>query len=134
MELLAAYQSELASTTREATGPRPSRPTRVTEDFLEILGGEPVRGRGITEEDLDPDGEAVVVLTHGFWQRAFGGDPGGLGATMVLDGVGPHRGGGPPGGLAASSRTGTDLILPLKPRAVLVHEPGQPTSSTGWVA
>ena len=35
----------------------------------------------------DPDGEPVVVLTHGFWQRAFAGDPEILGRTMLLDGA-----------------------------------------------
>jgi len=89
---------------------------RATEAFLEILGGQPTRGRGIRAEDLDPDAPDVVVLTHGFWERAFGGDPGILGQSMILDDV-PHTiVGVTPEGWRSFTRTETDLILPLKPQ------------------
>ena len=74
-----------------------------------------MRGRGITEEDLDPDGARVVLLTHGFWQRAFGGDPDVLGRTMMLDSA-PHTMVGIlPESWRALSRSGVDVILPLRP-------------------
>jgi len=115
MEMMAAYQRNSANYTG---GDRPESllTYRVTEGFLPILGGEPVRGRGITEEDLGPDSEPVVVLTNGFWERAFGGDPDVLGRTMILDGF-PHT---VVGILAENwrppARTGAHVILPLRPQ------------------
>jgi len=114
LELLGAYQSTLVNYTG---GDRPESLSclRVSEDYLEILGGEPALGRGITVDDLEPDAPGVVILSHGFWERAFGGRPDILGTTMVLDDV-PHTVVGllpeeweVPGG----SRR--DLVLPLKP-------------------
>jgi predicted permease len=34
----------------------------------------------------------VVILSHGFWQRAFGGDPGIVGKAITLNGVGQGTG------------------------------------------
>ena len=89
---------------------------RVTEDFLPLLGGDPIRGRGITREDLDSDGEPVVVLTHGFWQRAFAGDEEILGRTMLLDGAAHTVVGILPEEWRPTARSGTDVILPLRPQ------------------
>ena len=89
---------------------------RVSEDFLEILGGNPVRGRGIRKEDLDPNSEAVVVLTYGFWQRTFGGDANVLGRTLVLDGEVHTVAGVLPQDWQSLSRQEIDLVLPLRPQ------------------
>jgi putative ABC transport system permease protein len=115
MERMAAYQQNSANYTG---GDRPESilTYRVTEDFLPILGGEPVRGRGITEEDVHQDSEPVVVLTNGFWKRAFGGNPEILGRTMILDGLVHTVVGILPENWHPPARTGTDVILPLKPQ------------------
>jgi putative ABC transport system permease protein len=56
-----------------------------------------------------------VILSHGFWQRAFGGRPELLGATVVLDDV-PHTVVGIlPEGWEVPGGSRRDLILPLKP-------------------
>ncbi len=113
-ELLSAYQ---VNTVIYTGGDRPQSVSayRASADFLTILGADPVRGRGITEEDLHPDAEGVVVLTHGFWQRAFGGDPDVLGRTMTLDGVVHTVIGIIPEEWRTPSRAATELVLPLKP-------------------
>ncbi|MGD2122580.1 MAG: ABC transporter permease [Gemmatimonadota bacterium] len=115
LELLAAYRRNSAV---YSGGDRPESliSYRVTEDFLPILGGEPFLGRGITSEDLDPDGEPVVILTHGFWQRVFAGDEGVLGATMVLDGAVHTIIGILSGDWHPPARTRTDVVLPLRPQ------------------
>ncbi len=89
MAHLAAYQE---ATVAFAADERPESLAafRVSEDFLEILGGAPSLGRGLTDADLVPGAEAVAVLSHGLWERAFGGDPGALGRVVSLDGA-PHR-------------------------------------------
>jgi putative ABC transport system permease protein len=115
MELMAAYQRNSANYTG---GDRPESllTYRVTENFLPILGGEPVLGRGITEEDVHLDSEPVVVLTNGFWQRALGGDPEVLGRTMILDGLAHTVVGILPRAWRPPARTGADVILPLRPQ------------------
>jgi predicted permease len=63
---------------------------RVTDGFLPILGVEPVIGRGFTKEDDAPGAPEVVILTHRYWQSAFGGDPDIVGKSLVVYG-GPEE-------------------------------------------
>ena len=114
MELMAAYQG---TSVNHTGGSRPETLSayRVTDAYLKILGGTPALGRGIAARDLDPGGENVVVLTHGFWQRGFGGDPNILARTMVLDGVVHTVVGVVPAVWRSPSTSNPDLILPLKP-------------------
>jgi len=60
----------------------------VTHDFFPTFGVAPLYGRALAE--WDASGPPVVVLTHGFWQRHFGGSPQALGATLIMSGV-PHE-------------------------------------------
>ncbi|MYH49761.1 MAG: ABC transporter permease [Gammaproteobacteria bacterium] len=60
----------------------------VTEGMFErVLKVEPAHGRGFLPEEDIPGGAAVVVLSHGFWQRNFGADPSVLGRTLSLNEV-----------------------------------------------
>jgi len=65
-------------------GDRPERVsgTLVTAGFFEVLGVPPLLGRGFSPEEEQPGHDAVVVLSHGFWSRRFGGDPGVLGRAL----------------------------------------------------
>jgi len=62
----------------------------VEPEFEETLGVRPFLGRGLDASDAAPGAEPVVVLDHGFWRTAFGGDPGVLGRTVEVDGI-RHR-------------------------------------------
>ena len=57
----------------------------VTEGFFEVLGVGAAHGRTFLPEEFLP-GSGVVVLTHGFRERRFGGDAGILGRSLTLDG------------------------------------------------
>jgi putative ABC transport system permease protein len=58
----------------------------VSPSMFRTLGVEPVMGRTFTEEeDLADQVAPVIVLTHGMWQRRFGGDPAILGRTITID-------------------------------------------------
>ncbi|HYL74382.1 MAG TPA: ABC transporter permease [Bryobacteraceae bacterium] len=47
----------------------------VSGEFFSVLGLHPILGRGFTtEEDRVPGANPVGVISHGFWQREFGGD------------------------------------------------------------
>jgi len=56
-----------------------------TANVFEVVGVEPVLGRGFVPADNRQGAEAVTVLTHDFWQARFGGDPGVLGRTLTLN-------------------------------------------------
>jgi putative ABC transport system permease protein len=53
---------------------------------LKVWGLNPVLGRDFTDADDQPGASRVVMLTHRFWQREFGGDPAILGKSLTLDG------------------------------------------------
>jgi putative ABC transport system permease protein len=61
----------------------------VTEDFFAMLGAQPMLGRVFRPEEMQPGNDRVIVLSHRFWQRRFGGHPGVLGATVGVDSY-PH--------------------------------------------
>ncbi len=60
---------------------------QVTHRFLAVLGVEPSLGRGFSTSDDDPRGEHTVLLSYGYWQSRFGGDPAALGRRLLVDGV-----------------------------------------------
>jgi putative ABC transport system permease protein len=57
----------------------------VSDGVLPVLGVPPVLGRVFTREDDGPGGAETVVLTYGYWQSKFGGDPSVIGRTLMLD-------------------------------------------------
>jgi putative ABC transport system permease protein len=59
---------------------------RVTADFFRLFGAETAVGRTFTADEDRPNGGRVVVLSYGFWQRRFGGDPQVVGRTLPLSG------------------------------------------------
>ena len=59
---------------------------RVSAPWFRVFGAQPILGRTFTAEEDRPNAAPVVVLSYGFWQRAFGGDPNVVGQTLLLDG------------------------------------------------
>jgi putative ABC transport system permease protein len=59
----------------------------VSDGLLEMLGVKVSTGRAFLREEHDKDRGHVALLTHGFWQRAFGGDPAALGRTITSAGI-----------------------------------------------
>ncbi|HUP21860.1 MAG TPA: ABC transporter permease [Thermoanaerobaculia bacterium] len=56
----------------------------VTANFFEVLGMRPVLGRTLQAEDRVQGAPPVAVLTHEYWLRVFGADPGVLGQSLDL--------------------------------------------------
>ena len=48
---------------------------RTSSSLFTLLGAKPLHGRLLLAEDDVPGKAAVVILSHGFWQRVFAGDP-----------------------------------------------------------
>jgi predicted permease len=59
----------------------------VSGDYFDTLGIGPALGRTFTPSDDKPGAPPVVVLSYGYWQRAFGGDPTAVGRTIWLNNV-----------------------------------------------
>ena len=58
----------------------------VTENFFDTLGVEAAIGRTFTaEEGQAPGKDPVIVISHDYWQRRFGGDASVLGRTVRLN-------------------------------------------------
>lgn len=66
--------------------PRRVLGTLVTASAFPLAGVQPLLGRWILPDDQVPDEPQVAVLSHGFWQRALGGDPEVVGTSLELDG------------------------------------------------
>ncbi len=59
----------------------------VAANYFSLLGAEMAMGRGfLPEEEVAPDAHPVAVLSHYFWERAFGSDPQIIGKTIRLSG------------------------------------------------
>ena len=58
---------------------------RATGNVFDVLGASPLLGRTLLASDSAPGAERVVVLSYGFWQRRFGGDPSVVGRTLQLN-------------------------------------------------
>ena len=58
----------------------------ITHNMFSLLGLAPALGRTFQKEDDVPGAARVVMLSHGFWRRAFGDDPSVLKRTLTIDG------------------------------------------------
>jgi len=56
----------------------------VTPNYFSVLGLQPILGRALSESD---DSEPVAVISHGCWQRKFGGSRDVIGKTLVVNGT-----------------------------------------------
>lgn len=76
--------------TRTLSGER-GDPERVAVAFLgagmfDLLGVQAAHGRGFVPTEQDPGAPGVAVMSHGLWQRRFGGDPAVVGASVTVEG------------------------------------------------
>src|SRR4029434_9172120 len=68
--------------------PEQARALFVTYDVLQALGVKPQLGRIFTESDSTPASTPyapVILLTHAYWQRRFGGDRTVIGRRLLAD-------------------------------------------------
>jgi len=58
----------------------------VSGNFFSMLGVDPLLGRLLTpDDDRTPGAHPVAVISFGFWQRKYGGDPGVIGKSVSVD-------------------------------------------------
>jgi predicted permease len=111
-----------------------------TGNYFSLLGIVPAAGRFFTDaEDRSPDSSetagSVIVLSHAFWQRQFGGDPRVIGLTILLNrsecvvvGVAP------PGFTGERVGSQPDAWVPLVPFTVSSHLDGRGGTFTFEIA
>ena len=54
----------------------------VSTNLFSVLSVKPLLGRTFLPDEDQPGKDNVVIISHGFWQRRFGGDPNILGKTI----------------------------------------------------
>lgn len=60
---------------------------RVTSNYFDVLGVNPILGRNFRPDE--EEGADVALVTRIFWQKRLGGDPNVIGRSITLDGT-PH--------------------------------------------
>jgi putative ABC transport system permease protein len=82
---LAAFNSGNGNLTGRAAA-EGVRYTAVSGEFFPLFGQPAALGRTFGSAENQPGKDNVVVLSHHFWQRYFGGDVTVIGQPLVLDG------------------------------------------------
>jgi len=102
-------------------GPEHVDGARVSSSLFQLLGVKAMLGRVVLPEEDQPGKPAVVILSYGFWQRRFGGDPGVISQKLILSGNSFEIVGVMPPGfsltkevmLTVNAIEKADLLLPL---------------------
>ena len=88
----------------------------VTRSLIEVLGVQPERGRNFSEEEDRNGGPNVAIISHGLWQRGFGGTSDIIGKQILVNsqsttviGVMPVNFAFPPG-----SNDQVEVLLPFQ--------------------
>ena len=85
---------------------------KVTPNFFDVLGVQPVVGRPFTVEE-DKSQTPVVVLSYSLWRRRFGSDESLIGRSILLNGVQTKVVGVMPKDFFFSDRKNSDYWVPM---------------------
>jgi putative ABC transport system permease protein len=91
---------------------------RVTADFFKVLGVSLAAGRYFSEAEENGEGRPAII-SNGFWQRRFAGDPNVLGQSILLNTVSYTIVGVLPSGFHFAPVGAAEIWVPLNPSAVL---------------
>src|SRR5215510_1663767 len=58
---------------------------RLTANYFDVLGVQPILGRNFLPEE--EEGADVALVTENFWQKRMGGDPNVIGRGITLNGI-----------------------------------------------
>jgi predicted permease len=105
------WQSSTATITGAAQ-PEQVNTALITDGVLQTLNVPAAAGQWLTAADQDPRGAHRVMLSYGYWQRRFGGDPGVVGRTISVDSQPSEIAGVMPRGFKVVSYD-FDLLVPL---------------------
>jgi putative ABC transport system permease protein len=87
----------------------------VTANFFDVLGVGASRGRAFVEGEDAPGAARACVISHGLWQRRFGGDARAVGAQVSLDGEAYTIVGVLPAEFEFAKVGGAEVWTPMRP-------------------
>ena len=99
-------------------------------NFFSVFGVEPQQGRLFIPADEQAGHAPVVVISHGLWQRRFGGDASLVGKPITLDGASYTVVGIAPAGFQYPDKT--DVWVPPFRLAPVMNERMDPTQVRGY--
>ena len=91
--------------------------TKITANFLEVLGVAPARGRALGGSDFMKGSTPAMLLTDNAWRRLFGGDSAIVGRSLIINGVPTEIAGVLPPQFsfpAKSALTVPDALMPVE--------------------
>jgi predicted permease len=103
------------SGTANVTGiaqPEEVHATYISDGVLQTVNVAPTVGRWILTADQVPHSHQVVMLSYGYWQRRFGGDPSVIGRNIQIDSQTREIVGVMPRGFEVVNQD-FDLLIPL---------------------
>ncbi|MEK6321110.1 MAG: ABC transporter permease [Acidobacteriota bacterium] len=111
LEAVAAYSTSGANLTGDSDPERVSI-GNVSADFFKVVGLPPVLGRTFRPGEDTPGNNGVCVISFGFWQRRFAGDPNIVGRSLNLNSTAIEVVGVMPAGFSFP-RPETEIWIPL---------------------
>jgi predicted permease len=111
LQSLGVWTSGFANVTGLAQ-PEEVHTVYVSDGVLQALSVPPVAGRWLSQGDQDPHGVKTVMLSYGYWQRRFGGDPSAVGRNIDIDSQTRQIVGVMPRGFKVVSQE-FDVLVPL---------------------
>ncbi|MDQ3545703.1 MAG: ABC transporter permease [Verrucomicrobiota bacterium] len=111
---LAAYSGSQINLTGEGE-PQRLIGVKATAHYFDVYGIQPVLGRWFVPEEDAPGKNHVVVLSHPFWQRVFGGERKVIGRSIQLNGEPYTVIGIAPPGFGQASKVDTWTPMGFKP-------------------
>lgn len=100
-------------TVTEFTDPERVEGFQATFRLLPMLGVNPALGRGFVEKDNEEGSPSVLMISHGYWQRRFSGDPKVIGRRIMVEGGASEIIGVLPKGFWFMDQ-GHDIVLPIR--------------------
>jgi putative ABC transport system permease protein len=84
-EDIGIYSGDSVSVTGLAE-PEQVKALDVTDGVIPVVGVRPLLGRSFSRKDDLPGSPETVILSYGYWQRRFSGNPAVLGRRLTIDG------------------------------------------------
>ena len=83
-EQIAAFKTKLGDLSEQGEPERVGG-VQVTANFFSLLGVQPMFGRVFSTDEDQPGKDKVAIISHGLWQRRFGGDANIIGQFITLN-------------------------------------------------
>ena len=134
LDLVASDSTRTGTGGSSSVGEHP-RGRLVSGNYFAVLGVPAFLGRPLTvDDDRVPNGAAVAVLSHGYWQRRFAGDRTIIGRSITMNRI-PFTivGVAPPGFTGEVVGRMTDIWLPLTMQPALNSTDWLRSPTTSWL-